>query len=132
ERNVAKFDLNLALIESAQGLAGGVGYDMQLFTPATVRRLIGHFVSTLERIVREGGKRIGEMSVLEEGERRQVVEEWSGREVEVPGECVHELFSMEAQRRPEAVALVYEGREVKYGELERRSNQLGHYLRGIG
>ena len=46
--------------------------------------------------------------------------------------CVHELFAAQAARTPEAIALVYEDEQLSYGELERRSNQLAHHLRGLG
>ena len=46
--------------------------------------------------------------------------------------CPHELFAEQASRTPDAVALVYEERELSYGELDRRSNQLAHHLRGLG
>ena len=47
---------------------------------------------------------------------------------------MHELFEEQARRRGEAIAVVYEGEQVSYGELNRRANQLGRYLRkqGVG
>ena len=35
-------------------------------------------------------------------------------------------------RTPEAVAVVFEDEQVSYGELNRRANQLAHYLRALG
>ena len=35
-------------------------------------------------------------------------------------------------RSPEAVAVICEGQQLSYRELNRRANQLGHYLRGLG
>jgi len=73
--------------------------------------------------------------MLTEQERQQVVGEWN-RTGEDLGEarCLHELFEEQAQRTPEEVAVVWEGQGMSYRELEKRSNQLGHYLRkqGVG
>jgi amino acid adenylation domain-containing protein len=62
-----------------------------------------------------------------------VVEEWNATQAVYPQErCVHELFEEQVEKSPEAVAVVYEDQQVSYGELNRRANQLGHHLRGLG
>ncbi|HLL47542.1 MAG TPA: amino acid adenylation domain-containing protein, partial [Longimicrobiaceae bacterium] len=46
--------------------------------------------------------------------------------------CVHELFAAQAERTPDAVALVCEDRSLTCGALNARANQLAHHLRGLG
>src|SRR2546430_766692 len=46
--------------------------------------------------------------------------------------CVHELFEEQAERTPDAVAVVFEAEHLTYRELNARANQLGHYLRARG
>src|SRR5688572_23830892 len=46
--------------------------------------------------------------------------------------CVHELFSEQAERTPDATALVYEQQQLTYRQLDERSNQLAHHLRQLG
>jgi len=47
---------------------------------------------------------------------------------------IHDLFSGQARRTPEAVAVEYEDRQLTYRELDERSNRLAHHLlkRGVG
>ena len=45
---------------------------------------------------------------------------------------LHEFFEQQVARTPEAVAVVYDGRQLSYAELNMRANQLAHYLRGLG
>src|SRR5262249_31258378 len=47
-------------------------------------------------------------------------------------ECVHELFEAQAERTPEAVAVVCGEQALTYRELNRRANRLAHHLRGLG
>src|SRR6185437_783410 len=88
----------------------------------------------LEEMVEEGGvaKRVRELKLLTAGEREQLVKGWNRTERELPGKTVVGLLREEARRRPAAVAVEYEGEELSYGELERRGNQLGRYLRRVG
>lgn len=45
---------------------------------------------------------------------------------------VHELVEAQADRRPEAVAVVYGATRLRYCDLERRANQLAHHLWALG
>ncbi|HEX2081445.1 MAG TPA: amino acid adenylation domain-containing protein, partial [Longimicrobium sp.] len=79
------------------------------------------------------GRAMGSIDVLPEGERRQVVEEWNRTEAEYPSEwCIHELVAAQAERTPEAVAVVFEGDTLTYRELDARANRLAHHLAALG
>ena len=47
---------------------------------------------------------------------------------------LHEFFEAQVDRRPEAIAMMVEGRRITYAELEQRANRLACYLhnRGVG
>ncbi|HEX2091423.1 MAG TPA: amino acid adenylation domain-containing protein, partial [Longimicrobiaceae bacterium] len=73
------------------------------------------------------------IEVLPAEERRRVVEEWNRTERAYPrGVCIHELFEAQVRQRPGAAALVWEGVELSYAELDARANRLAHHLRGLG
>ena len=133
EQRSAKFDLTMVLIESAQGMSGVLEYNTDLFDRGTMERMARHWERLLEGVVKEAGMRIGELEILSKEERRQILEEWNGSVVEYPKEkCVHELFEEQAGRTPDAIALVFEGQQLTYGELNNRSNQLAWHLRRMG
>ena len=46
--------------------------------------------------------------------------------------CVHELFEKRVARHGAAAAVLSEGGQLSYAELNGRANQLAHYLRKLG
>src|SRR6266571_4340061 len=48
------------------------------------------------------------------------------------GRCIHELFEDQVERTPDSVAVVFEGEQLTYRELNRRANQVAHYLKNLG
>ena len=129
-----KFDLQLTLSETEEGLAGELRYARDLYEGETVERMAGHLSRVAEEMVRNPEQRVGEVSLLGEEEREQVVVEWNRTEREYRQCCMPELFEEQAEKRAEAIGVVDERGEMSYGELNRRANQLGHYLRkkGVG
>ena len=70
------------------------------------------------------------LDVLPPSERHQVLYEWNDTQAEFPADkCVHELFEEQVDKTPDAVAVVFEDESLSYAELNRRANQLAHYLR---
>src|SRR5262249_4206767 len=93
----------------------------------------GQLERLLEGFATEPNRNIWELPVLSQAERDQLLVEWNPAEAEPPNEqCIHELFAGQAARSPQAIALTHEDRQISYRELELRSNQLAHYLRGLG
>jgi amino acid adenylation domain-containing protein len=73
------------------------------------------------------------MEILSPAERHRLIVAWNATEVDYPRDkCIHELFEKQAGERPEAIAVVCEGIELSYGQLNIKANQLAHYLRSLG
>ena len=130
---VAKFDLTLELFEEVSGLSGHIEYNSALFDRATVARLAGHFVNLAAAVVAAPDARLSDLDLLSPAERHQLLGEWNDTEAPFPETTLlHQFFEAAAERSPESIAAVCAGRELSYGELEARSNRLGHLLRDVG
>ena len=133
DRKLTMFDLSLAVVEVGGRLDAEFEYSTELFEPATIERLAGHFRMLLEGIVADPDERIGLLPLLSAAERRQLLEEWNATGVEFERDCcLHELFERQVERSPEALAVVSESERISYRELNRRANQLAQFLRGCG
>ncbi|MEU5348183.1 amino acid adenylation domain-containing protein, partial [Streptomyces sp. NPDC020766] len=155
---VAKFDLSFALAETFHtgtgtgtdtgaetgagtgsgdrpaGLYGGIDYALDLFDAGTVETLAERFVRVLDTVTANPHQHIDAIEVLAPAERKRILVEWNDTSREVPAATLPELFQAQAARTPDATAVVFEGDEVTYAELNERANRLARLLidRGVG
>jgi amino acid adenylation domain-containing protein len=130
---IARFDLHLFVVEEESGIRGYVSYNTNLFTAATIERMVGHFQTLLEGIVADPDKRLSDLPLLTDDEKRRLLVEWNDTKADYPREkCIHELFEAQAACTPEAVAVMWGNQKRTYRELNARANQLAHHLRKLG
>ena len=133
ESVIAKFDLTLFLGETAAGLKGRWEYNSDLFEAATIERMSQHFQNLLEAIVANPQLRVAQLPLLSEAERQQFLVEWNDTQTDYPQDkAIHQLFEEQVERSPDAVAVVFEEKQLTYRELNARANQLAHYLQTLG
>ncbi len=111
-----------------------IHYDARRFAAGTCRRMLGHLQVILEGLMDRPQRPLGELPLLTEGERRQVLVDWNRTPNNPPPPCVQQSVEARAASRPGAAALAWEGETLSYGELNRRANRLAHRLqeRGVG
>jgi len=133
ETATAKLDLSLELRDNGKIIGGTVEYSTALFDEASVRRIVEHYRVLIEGIVADPARRLSELPLLTEAERQQLLDQERDTRRSYPREAsIQELFEAQAERSPEAVAVLFKDEQVSYGELNRRANQLAHYLRSMG
>jgi amino acid adenylation domain-containing protein len=130
---LSMFDLTLGFWETDEGgIAGTLDYSAALFNASTARRMIDHLRVLIEAATADPSLPIGELPLLTAAEREQL-RDWSAVSSEPGGEALlHELFAAQAERTPEAVAVVFEEITLTYGELARRAAALARRLRDLG
>jgi amino acid adenylation domain-containing protein/non-ribosomal peptide synthase protein (TIGR01720 family) len=136
ESTTAKFDLTLAMARTARGtLAASIEYATDLFDVATIDRMIGHLGVLLAGIVADPSRRIWELPILPDAERRILLDSWSGARTDYPRDAgIAAVFEAQVDASPDAVAVVFGDAELTYRELDRRANRLANALRkqGVG
>jgi len=132
ESVIAKFDLTLTLEETANRLEGTLEYNTDLFEKATIKRMIGHFQTLLEGILKKPQQSLDKLPLLTAAEYQQI-KTWNKKTADYPVDlCIHQLFEAQVARTPQAIALVFEDQQLSYQTLNRKANQLAHYLQTLG
>jgi amino acid adenylation domain-containing protein len=133
ESTTAKYDLDLTLWETSDTLSGWLEFNTDLFDHDTVSRLLLRFQRCVAELVRQPLLPIHQLSFLSPEERREVVFEFNDTQADFPLHLpLHRLFAAQVARTPDAVAVVDACQQLTYGELDRRSDQLTHYLQARG
>jgi amino acid adenylation domain-containing protein len=126
---MSRLDLMLVITDRPGGLVCTFEYSCDLFDSPAIERMADHYRTLLEAVVQNPYRRIQELPILTEAERRRVVYEWNATERNYPGDrCVHRLVEEMAAAHPEQTALEHAGRRISFRELNRRANQLSRYL----
>jgi amino acid adenylation domain-containing protein len=129
----ARFDLTLALAESADGLDGSWEYNPEVLDASTAGRVAGCFEVLLAGLAAGWERPASDLPLLSAAERHHILVDWNaaGRGPR-PARLLHELFREQVERRPEAVAVVHGGERVTYGELGRLTAAWAASLRALG
>ncbi len=132
---VAKFDLNInAEKEENGGLAICWEYDTSIFKDETITRLADSLVRVLQYLSGDPGSiALNSIPVISEQEVWYLRETLNATQREFPEDVlVHELFENQVKCFPNREALVFEGVEISYSQLNTRANQLAHLLKREG
>ncbi len=108
-------------------------YDPHRFDSDLITRMMGHLHTLIEGMVTHPERRLAELPILTAAECHQILVEWNSTDVDYPRHWrLHDLFETQVQHNPEAIAVCCAGQTLTYGELNRRANQLAHYLQHRG
>jgi amino acid adenylation domain-containing protein/FkbM family methyltransferase len=133
ESYTTRFDLTFSMMDGEGGLFGAVEYSAELFAERTIERMVEHFKILLAGVVANPQQRIMALPLMSAAEQQQVLVSWNDTKTGYAAEsCIQELFEEQVARRPEALAVVFENKQLSYWELNARANQLAHHLRQLG
>jgi amino acid adenylation domain-containing protein/non-ribosomal peptide synthase protein (TIGR01720 family)/FkbM family methyltransferase len=129
----AKFEITLDVQQTDEGLMLQLIYAADLYPEAAVAAMLRHYEGVLMEIVQNVSATIGNINILTREERHQLVHEFNDTAVEYSsGKSIVDLFEEQVLKTPELTAVVLEGEELTYAELNKRSNQLARHLQQQG
>ncbi|MEO6169819.1 MAG: amino acid adenylation domain-containing protein [Lysobacter sp.] len=132
-RSFEDFELFVNAVQVDGALRLECQFNRDLFNVSTIHHWMGHFRTLLRAMVGSGDEALGRLPLLAETERHQLLERFNDTQLDLPRDiCVHELFEARAAATPSAVAVVFEGEALSYGELNARANRVAHQLRSLG
>ncbi len=132
DAGTATFDLTLAMTELADGFDASVEYSTDLFDEPTIQRLLDHFQTLLEGVIAQPDVAISALPIMSAAELERLQAMWAPAHQVLPSTDVAQLIAEQAQVSPTAIAVEQGQVQLSYAELNRRANQLAHYLQTLG
>ena len=134
ESGIAKFDLSVEVWDDGE-FHCQFEYRTDLFEQITIRRMLEHFKNLLRDASDNPDSRIRDLRLMSERERALVETEWNQTAADYPRNLtIPEAFANQADRSPDATALIYQEKRWSYRELNEAANCLAHALvrKGVG
>ncbi|MBD0259521.1 MAG: AMP-binding protein, partial [Cytophagales bacterium] len=124
----SKFDLTFDFWETEDGLLLYAEYNTDLFLESRIRRLFTHYKGIVSAIIRDATVPVRHLDYIPAPEKQQLLPQAfeAGRPDE---KMVAGLFEEQVAKTPDATALTFNGESFTYDALNRRANELAHYLR---
>ncbi|MFL1551428.1 non-ribosomal peptide synthetase [Pseudomonas sp. D47] len=135
DARATKFDLNLEVTDLDHRLGCCLTYSTDLFDEPRIARMAEHWRNLLEALIANPQQRLSELPLLTATEQRALQNSLGVEAGEHRlDQCIHPLFSQQANNRPDAPALTFAGETLTYRELDARANRLAWMLRerGVG
>lgn len=129
---VSYFDITTFIDDGQQELQCHCNYATSLFNKETIERFITTYQEVLAQFVAYNGekKKISDIRYLNKLDYKQVIVEWNQTQAYYPDDkTISQLFEEQAQKTPQATALIYDGIKLSYLELNEKSTQFAHYLK---
>ena len=133
ESGTAKYDLTMVVEDGDEGAKAVIEFNTDLFDEETINRMLRHYEILLKGVIANPEELVFKLPLLSETEERLLLEEWSNANSHYEEQlCIHNLFEEQVKRAPHAVAVTFEEEQLNYSELNRKANQVAHYLSALG
>ena len=128
----SRFDIAMNIIDTGSKLQAAAEYSSDMFDGWRIEAMIGHLESVLRTAGANPELRLSQIPIVAEDEAEQLLSVGRGEVVDYNQQPLHVAVAEVARRQPDATAVVCNGVELSYAELDRRADLLAHYLRSRG
>lgn len=126
----SKFDVSMEVFDHEEALQYNIEYATNLFRKDTIERMASHFKNLLNSIIEDPRAAIADLGIISCEESDAYVKGFNATATEYQKDkTIHQLFEMQALRKPENIAVEYNGYTLTYRQLNEKADQLAALLR---
>lgn len=130
--NAILYDLAIYVTERPNELYVEIKFNADLYKPASIHKFFNHWINLITGILEKSDARLSELPLLTDEEKSHLLIALNPTEHEYQRNLtINQLFEQQVQRTPENTAVIYDQIELSYAELNKKANQLAHYLQSL-
>ncbi|MCC5644526.1 amino acid adenylation domain-containing protein [Nostoc sp. CHAB 5824] len=130
---IDKFNIKLSGFVKDDFVNLRVDYDKNLFTSAAIALLAEQFQTLVASAIANPNSPISKLEILPSHQLQQLLIDFNQTQTDYPQDkCIHQLFTTQAVKTPDNIAVVFEDEQLSYHKLNNRANQLANYLQKLG
>ena len=129
DSNRSAFDIRVVVNETGDYLSLLVDYNSDVYEREMMKGLINHYKQLLNLLFENPEEKISQINYLSQAETHKLLVTFNDKKVEYPKDkTIVNLFEEQVAKTPDNIAVVFEGKELSYKQLNELSNQLADYL----
>ncbi|MCF2220323.1 amino acid adenylation domain-containing protein [Chryseobacterium sp. PS-8] len=111
------------------GLSLKISYTEESYDKNYIKGIADHYFNLLVSLIDNKEKEIDSIELISDSEKQRIIKLFNNTEKYYPEDkTILDLFLEQVRKTPENVAVAYKDKKLTYQELDKRSNQVAHYL----
>lgn len=130
---IERFNIKLSGLVKDDFINLRVDYDKNLFSSAAIALLAEQFQTLVASAIANPNLTISRLKILSANQLQQLLVDFNQTQTDYPQDkCIHQLFTEQAAKTPDNIAVVFVDEQLSYRELNNQANQLANYLTQLG
>ena len=131
-RSTTQFDVSFTFVEKEEGLELNLEYNTDIYDAFLIERIFTHYENLMNYAIEHPNDSILTIEYFTEKEKQQLLEKFNDTKVDYPKDkTIVDLFEEQVKEIPNNIAVVFDGKQLSYKELNEQANQLAQYIREI-
>jgi amino acid adenylation domain-containing protein/thioester reductase-like protein/non-ribosomal peptide synthase protein (TIGR01720 family) len=127
-----QFKVKLHCIRQCNSLNLEFHYDSNFFNIESIENLSNQFQTLLESAIQNPETSVSALQILSASTSQQLLVDFNKTDSDYGhARCIHNLFEQQVKNTPNKIAVVFEGQQLTYAELNTRANQVAHFLQQL-
>ena len=124
-----EFDISFDLQEKNNGIEIDFSYRKDIFHEESINLLLERYLLVLKQLIENSNQRLSDINILTDNEYDMVISQFNNTAATYSKDkTIVDLFEAQVRKTPDRIALIFDGRELTYSELNEKANQVAGRL----